>query len=99
MKDYCDWLSEQQLDYWGQWYKKRDAKFSNDMLGSFSGDNAESSAHLKGHFLNLLLPDDNGKVTFPFAIGKDNWQPSANVSISMKLRMLLHGLGRIFIQR
>lgn len=93
-KDYCNYLSQEKLGYWGLWYQRRDKKFIEDMLRRFSTDNSMSSAQLQGHFLSLLLPDESGKVTFPFVIGIDNWQPTAKVSLSEKVGDLLYSLNR-----
>lgn len=94
IKNYCSWLSQQKLDYWGRWYARRDQKLVEDLFSRFQTDNSCSTAKLHGHFLSLLMPDDDGKVIFPFSLGQDNWLPSATLSVSYTVQGLLFDLSR-----
>lgn len=80
-QDYCMWLSEKELDYWGPQKESRDEHFILRFFSNYIGDHTDSTRAIYEHMLGLLLPDDNGTVVFPFELGKDQWQPKLEVAL------------------
>lgn len=80
-QEYSVWLSERSRDLWDPRVQDRDRRFTSGFFHLYINENLDSTPAIFEHMLKMLLPDDNGWVTFPMKLGVDGWQPRQQVAL------------------
>jgi len=78
---YALWCSEHKLSFWMQSTQGNDACFISAFFALYSYENTDSTPEIYSHMLGMLLPDENGVVTFGLQLGLDNWRPTHEFSL------------------
>ena len=81
IQKHSNWLSERSIDLWSPAVKDRDDRFASGFFHLYINENLDSTPAIFEHMLKMLLPDDNGWVTFPMKLGVDGWQPRQQVAL------------------
>jgi hypothetical protein len=92
--DYSIILSELGISYWGGYKTDRNVSFYSSFFSLYSGEHSDSTEEIYAHMLSLLLPNEDGIVTFPLKLGKDQWQPTQEVALCDVARTISRGIGK-----
>ena len=77
-----DFYSKHGIEYWKESRKKnRDEKFIGHILSGYMFPSVSGHPVLYEHMWNELRPDSEGNVTFPIALGNDQWKPSYKIGM------------------
>lgn len=96
-QQFAYWSSEQGLSFWGKYEPERNARFCKYFFHLYTGDHSDSTKEIYAHMLRLILPDENGVVTFPMTLGVDNWQPRQQVALCDCAADLLSSMDRYLV--
>jgi len=93
IQKYCELLSKKELCFWMPSVVDRNVQFFESLFSFYSHENSDSTEEIFSHMLELMIPNDDGYVEFPYELGIDLWRPKQEVSQSTVAFDVLKSLG------